>query len=78
MATGIYMGATSSFQSPLFVLHIFGLSINGYYALWALLANLIVTVVLGLLFSAARMRNQADETQPSDYRLRAEEEPVQV
>jgi solute:Na+ symporter, SSS family len=77
IATGLYTAISTNFQSPLYILHIFGLTIDAYQAIWALAANLIVSVVLGLAFSALRLRNQPDETQPGDYRLRAEK-PVEV
>jgi solute:Na+ symporter, SSS family len=46
MGVGTWMASTTSFKAAVFTLSIMGVSVPGYIALWALLANVVVSVVL--------------------------------
>ncbi len=67
MAWGTYMAYTLKFASSTYALHIFGRSELGYAAVWAVIANLVLVVVLSAIFNAAKMSNGVDRTSPSDY-----------
>jgi SSS family solute:Na+ symporter len=45
---GTWMAYTTAFKAAVYTLTILGTSIPGYIALWALLANIVVSVVLSL------------------------------
>jgi solute:Na+ symporter, SSS family len=65
--TGTAMAAAQHFQSSIYPLHLGGLTIPGYAALYSVVLNIAVVVagsVLLDLFGAAR---GADETRPEDY-----------
>ncbi len=49
MFIGTWMASTVSFKVAVFTLSFVGVSVPGYIALWALLANVVVSVVLSLL-----------------------------
>jgi SSS family solute:Na+ symporter len=46
---GTWMASTTSFKAAIFTLSFFGVSFPGYIALWALAANIVVSVGLSLL-----------------------------
>jgi SSS family solute:Na+ symporter len=46
MGLGTWMASTTSFKAALFTLSLGGASVPGYIALWALVANIVVSVVL--------------------------------
>ena len=46
---GTWMASTTAFKAAVFTLSIAGTSFPGYIALWALIANIVVSVVLSLL-----------------------------
>jgi solute:Na+ symporter, SSS family len=66
MATGTTMAISQSF-APVFPLQIGGFSFTVYTALFAVLVNLIVTVVLTPVFSALGAAHGEDETSDADY-----------
>jgi SSS family solute:Na+ symporter len=49
MGVGTWMASTTSFKAAVFTLSIMGVSVPGYIALWALAANVVVSVVLSVL-----------------------------
>jgi solute:Na+ symporter, SSS family len=63
---GTLMAASQKF-SPAFPLHFGATVINGYTALWALILNLIVAIVLTPIFDAMRIPRHLDSTTPQDY-----------
>ena len=73
MAAGTWMALSQGLQSSVYPLHVGSLSIPGYAALYALIANLAVTIVLSLLFNAIRLPSGRDQTAPAEYR---EERPA--
>jgi solute:Na+ symporter, SSS family len=49
MGVGTWMASTTSFKAAVFTLSIMGVSFPGYIAVWALAANVVVSVVLSAL-----------------------------
>jgi SSS family solute:Na+ symporter len=49
MALGTWMASTTSFKAAVFTLSFMGVSFPGYIALWALMANVAVSVALSAL-----------------------------
>src|SRR5215468_8802620 len=69
LLVGTWMAGTTGFQSAVFPLAIDGLTIPGYAALYALVLNVVLCVVLSPIFNQARATQGSDETAPSDYRF---------
>ena len=73
MITGTYMAytqhsaATAHFGSSVFPLQFGSFTAAGYAAFYALIANLIVTVVLSLIFNLVKAPAGVDETVDTDY-----------
>lgn len=67
MITGTAMAAAEQFKTSVYPLHLGASVIPGYAAVWAVLANIIVTVVLSVVFNAMRISNGVDHTAEEDY-----------
>jgi SSS family solute:Na+ symporter len=67
MGVGTWMEATLQFKATVFPLHLGGVTVAGYAALWALIVNLAVAVVASLVLRAAGVAPGEDATQPADY-----------
>lgn len=67
MIYGTYMASVSGFKSSSYVIHIFGTKVPGYAAIWAIVINLAVAIVLTVIFRALKVSNGTDSTKPSDY-----------
>jgi SSS family solute:Na+ symporter len=67
MATGTWMAHSLAFKSNVYTLKLAGASVPGYAALWALLANLAVALVLSAALNAAAVGRGPDETSEEDY-----------
>jgi SSS family solute:Na+ symporter len=65
MTAGTWMAAANVFR-PIYPLVIFGTTIPAYIAIYSVILNLAVAVVLTLVFNVTA-RKQADETMPGDY-----------
>jgi SSS family solute:Na+ symporter len=66
---GTWMAGTTGFQSATFPLHLDGLTIPGYAALYALALNFALCLVLSPIFNRMAATMGTDETAPTDYRL---------
>jgi SSS family solute:Na+ symporter len=66
MTVGTLMAASQDF-APTYPLELLGTKINAYTGVFALAANLVVTVVLTLALRAAGVRDAGDETQAEDF-----------
>jgi SSS family solute:Na+ symporter len=66
MTIGTAMAVSQKFVA-VYPLEIGGTRINAYAALFALLANLVVSTVLTVVLRAARVPDGVDETSPEDY-----------
>ncbi|MCY0886029.1 MAG: sodium:solute symporter [Firmicutes bacterium] len=71
MLTGTWMAYTQKFASSIYALHLGHLVVPGYAAVWALIVNLAVTVVLTVALKAARVPEGADLTRAPDYAVEA-------
>jgi SSS family solute:Na+ symporter len=67
IATGTWMAVSLKLASSIFTIHLFGLAIPGYAAVWSLIVNLVVSVVASLLVRAMGMKHAEDRTRPEDY-----------
>ncbi len=67
MTTGTWMAHTLAFKGNVYPLKLFGTIVPGYAALWALIVNLAVAVVLSAVFNAAGVARGKDATSPEDY-----------
>jgi SSS family solute:Na+ symporter len=66
MATGTAMAISQDFK-PVYPLDFLGVHINGYTALFALVANLVVSFGLTAILRAVGSRDDRDDTRPSDF-----------
>jgi solute:Na+ symporter, SSS family len=71
MVAGTWIAASQSF-TPTWQATILGVNINAYTAIWSLLLNLVVAVVLTAVFRGAGRADNYDETTPADYDERIE------
>lgn len=67
MIWGTYMAYTLKFASSIYPLHILGRVEPGYAAVWSVIANIVVVVVLSAILNAAKVSNGVDSTSPNDY-----------
>jgi SSS family solute:Na+ symporter len=67
MAVGTWMATTSDFKTSVYALNFAGIHFSAYEAVFALITNLVVTIVLTVVLRAFGLRDRADETQPDDY-----------
>ncbi len=67
MAIGTWMAIAQNFKSSVYALHIGGAVIPGYAAVWALIANIVVVVLLSFVLHALNVHNGNDVTQKEDY-----------
>jgi solute:Na+ symporter, SSS family len=67
MVWGTYMAIAQSFKSSVYPLHLFGHTVAGYAAIWALVANVLVCVVLSWIFNAMKVAPGEDKTSTPDY-----------
>jgi SSS family solute:Na+ symporter len=72
MTVGTLMAASQDF-APTYPLDLFGTKINAYTGVFALVSNLVVTVVLTLVLRAAGVRDAGDDTRVADYDELAED-----
>jgi solute:Na+ symporter, SSS family len=66
IASGTWMAASVKFAAT-FPLHIGGITAPGYIAMWTLILNLIVTIVLTAICNAVGAAKPRDETAAADY-----------
>jgi SSS family solute:Na+ symporter len=67
MAVGTWMAYTLSFAGAVYPVHVFGVTIPGYIALYALIVNLVVSVVLSPVFNLVAPDRHKDATLATDY-----------
>jgi SSS family solute:Na+ symporter len=67
MAVGTAMAIDQDFKSSVYPLDLFGLHINAYEAIFALAANLIVSVLGTAVLRALGVADGADDTREEDY-----------
>jgi SSS family solute:Na+ symporter len=67
MIVGTAMAIDQDFKSSVYPLDFLGLHINAYEAIYALAANLVVSIVGTLVLNALKVPNGPDSTAPEDY-----------
>jgi SSS family solute:Na+ symporter len=72
MVAGTLMAQSQDF-APAYPLDLFGTKINAYTGVFALAANLVVTLVLTVVLRAAGVRDAGDETRAKDFDELAED-----
>ena len=65
MILGTWMGASIGFR-PIYPLEIFGMTLPGYIAIYAVVVNFALSFGLSAFFNAGA-KTRADETRPGDY-----------
>jgi SSS family solute:Na+ symporter len=61
------MAGTLGFKGTTYAVHLGGLTIPGYAALWALVVNFVVAVVATAALKAAGVAAGEDQTSAEDY-----------
>jgi SSS family solute:Na+ symporter len=64
---GTWMAITLQLKGSIFAIHVGGLAIPGYAAIWSLILNIVVAVVVSLLVKVTGMKRAVDRTRPGDY-----------
>ncbi|MFT3928739.1 MAG: sodium:solute symporter [Spongiibacteraceae bacterium] len=67
IVSGTWMAATLGFKSSAYPLEIFGYTITGYAAFYALILNFAVAIVVTLIARALKLPTSHDATTESDY-----------
>jgi SSS family solute:Na+ symporter len=67
MAVGTWMAIDLDFKTSVYELHLFGSTINAYEGIFALVLNLVISVVGTILLSALGVSRGVDETEPEHY-----------
>jgi len=65
--SGTWMAITLQLKGSIFAIHVGGLAIPGYAAIWSLILNIAVAVVVSLLVKVTGMKRATDRTAPGDY-----------
>jgi solute:Na+ symporter, SSS family len=65
--TGTWMAITLKLAGSIYTVHLFGVAVPGYAAVWSLVVNLVVAIVVSAAVRAMGMRHGADTTRPEDY-----------
>jgi SSS family solute:Na+ symporter len=68
MAVGTLMAVDQDFKSSVYPLDLLGLHVAAYEGVFALLVNLVLSLLLSPLLRAAGVAEGVDETRPEDYR----------
>jgi SSS family solute:Na+ symporter len=69
MLTGTGMAAAQHFQTSVFPLHLAGLVVPGYAALYAVMVNLVVAALVTMGMDLLGAERGRDDTGPDDYHL---------
>ena len=64
---GTWMAISLKLAGSTYVIHAFGMAIPGYAAVWSLVVNIVVAVVVSAVVRLMRMRGAEDATRPEDY-----------
>ncbi|NML47530.1 sodium:solute symporter [Ramlibacter sp. G-1-2-2] len=67
IVTGTWMAASLHFASSTFTIHLFGMAVPGYAAVWSLVINLLVAFVVSTVVRVAGMQHGVDRHSPEDY-----------
>jgi SSS family solute:Na+ symporter len=67
MAVGTWMAFVLQFKGTVYPLHLAGLTIPAYAAVWALIVNLLVSAAVSYVLRLAGVPMGEDATRPEDY-----------
>jgi len=67
IATGTAMAISLKLAGSIYTIHLFGYSIPGYAAVWALIVNLVVSIGVSVLVRVMGLKRSDDRTSPEDY-----------
>jgi len=67
IVSGSWMAISLQLKGSIFAIHVAGLAIPGYAAVWSLLLNIAVAVVVSIAVRAIGMHHAEDRTRPEDY-----------
>jgi SSS family solute:Na+ symporter len=67
IACGVWMASTLGFKGTTFPLHLFGIGLPGYAALYAVIVNLAVSGLLSGVLNAVASDRHRDVTTSEDY-----------
>jgi len=67
IVSGTWMAISLQLKGSIFAIHVAGLAVPGYAAIWSLLLNLGVAVVVSVAVRAIGMHHAEDRTRPEDY-----------
>ena len=67
IAVGTWMAGSTGLKSSIYALHFGGYAIPGYAAVWSLVVNLVVAIVVSFAVRAIGMSHAEDRTRPEDY-----------
>lgn len=68
MVSGTWMAAAEGLKTSTYPLHVLGLVIPGYAAVYAVILNIVVAVLFTWVFNALHLAAGRDETEERDYR----------
>jgi SSS family solute:Na+ symporter len=67
IAVGTWMAVSLGLKSSIFTVHLGGVAIPGYAAVWSLIVNVVAAIVVSALVRAIGMASAEDRTRPEDY-----------
>jgi solute:Na+ symporter, SSS family len=67
IGVGTWMAASLHLKSSIYAIHIAGHAIPGYAAVWSLVVNVVVAVIVSVAVRAIGMSQAEDRTRPEDY-----------
>ncbi|MGN4222379.1 sodium:solute symporter family protein, partial [Burkholderia gladioli] len=67
LVCGTWMAISLKLAGSIFTIHLFGMAIPGYAAIWSLAVNLVVAVVVSVAVRVVGMARAEDRTRPEDY-----------
>ena len=71
MAVGTAMVAAQNFKTSIYPLHLGAFTVPGYAALYSVIINIAVVIVLTVILRALRTPAGHDQTSPDDYEREA-------
>jgi SSS family solute:Na+ symporter len=65
--SGTWMAISLKLAGSIYTIHLFGMAVPGYAAVWSLIVNLVVAIIVSAGVRVAGMQGAADRTRPEDY-----------
>jgi SSS family solute:Na+ symporter len=67
IGVGTWMAISLKLAGSIFTIKLFGYAIPGYAAVWALIVNLVVAIVVSVAVKVMGLQHSGDRTRPEDY-----------